>query len=113
MWCDIPAVNFNYCLTGGSTVHTINIEIRATAPVSPEIPTSVFVISLHSFIGHNSPRIENGFEQSQEVCARRVSAWHGLSDSTDLGTGRTSENVWTGGRVEIWTCARILISFPN
>ncbi len=25
-------------LTGGSTVHTINIEIRATASVSPEIP---------------------------------------------------------------------------
>ncbi len=37
----------NHRLTGGSTVHTINIEIRATVPVSPEIPTSVFVISLH------------------------------------------------------------------
>ncbi len=37
----------NHCPTGGSTVHTINIEIRTTGPVSPEIPTSVFVISLH------------------------------------------------------------------
>ncbi len=37
----------NHHPTGGSTVHIINIEIRATVPVSPEIPTSVFVISLH------------------------------------------------------------------
>ncbi len=44
---DTPAVNLNHCVTGGSTVHSINIEICATVPVSPEIPTSVFVISLH------------------------------------------------------------------
>ncbi len=35
-------------MTGGSTVHTINIEIRATGAVSPEIPSRVFVISLHT-----------------------------------------------------------------
>ncbi len=38
----------NHRLTGGSTVLTINIEIHATGAVSPEIPTSVFVISLHN-----------------------------------------------------------------
>ncbi len=46
MWCDTPAVNLNHHVTGGSTVHTINIEIRATRAVSPEIPSRVFVISL-------------------------------------------------------------------
>ncbi len=29
-------------------MHSIKQEIRATEPVLPEIPTSVFVISLHS-----------------------------------------------------------------
>ncbi len=46
----------NHRLTGGSTVHTINIEIRATVPVSPEIPTSVFVISLHGMARHPKSR---------------------------------------------------------
>ncbi len=49
MWCDTPAVNLNHHVTGGSTVHTINIEIHATGAVSPEIPSRVFVISLHWF----------------------------------------------------------------
>ncbi len=30
MWCDTPAVNLNHRGTGGSTVHSINTEIRAT-----------------------------------------------------------------------------------
>ncbi len=47
MWYDTPAANLNHRVTGGSTVHSIKQEIRATGPVSPEIPTSVFVISLH------------------------------------------------------------------
>ncbi len=48
MWCDTTAVNLNHRVTGGSTVHSINIEIRATGAVSPEISTSAFVISLHN-----------------------------------------------------------------
>ncbi len=31
-------------------MHSIKQEIRATGPVSPEIPTSVFVISLHCLV---------------------------------------------------------------
>ncbi len=30
LWCDTPAVNLNHRGTGGSTVHSINIEIHAT-----------------------------------------------------------------------------------
>ncbi len=30
LWCDTPAVNLNHCGIGGSTVHSINTEIRAT-----------------------------------------------------------------------------------
>ncbi len=30
VWCDTPAVNLNHRGTGGSTVHSINTEIRAT-----------------------------------------------------------------------------------
>ncbi len=30
LWCDTPAVNLNHLGTGGSTVHSINTEIRAT-----------------------------------------------------------------------------------
>ncbi len=30
LWCDTPAVNLNHRGTGGSTVHSINTEIRAT-----------------------------------------------------------------------------------
>ncbi len=30
VWCDTPAVNLNHRGTGGSTVHSINMEIRAT-----------------------------------------------------------------------------------
>ncbi len=30
VWCDTPAVNLNHLGTGGSTVHSINMEIRAT-----------------------------------------------------------------------------------
>ncbi len=56
MWCDTPAVNLNHRVTGGSTVHSIKQEICATGPVSPEIPTSVFVISLHgTLVKHPLP----------------------------------------------------------
>ncbi len=30
LWCDTPAVNLNHRGIGGSTVHSINLEIRAT-----------------------------------------------------------------------------------
>ncbi len=54
----------NHRLTGGSTVHTINIEIRATGAVSPEIPTSVFVISLQL--------VDSTGEHNNEVSAHRA-----------------------------------------
>ena len=69
LWCDTPAVNLNHRLTGGSTVHTINIEIRATVPVSPEILTSVFVISLHWF-----PHREFVPKAVHKICAKSLSS---------------------------------------
>ncbi len=59
MWCDTPAVNLNHRVTGGSTVHSIKQEIHATGPVSPEIPTSVFVITLQRAYPHPDPWEKN------------------------------------------------------
>ncbi len=100
----------NHCPTGGSTVHTINIEIRATGPVSPEIPTSVFVISLH-FRPQASERF--GFEVLHEcylgflrlyICNCHIKTYWKVTGHCKRGLGKDFTLPPPPTEICLWLC---------
>ncbi len=63
LWCDTPAVNLNHRSTGGSTVHSINMEIRATV-ASLTWDTQLIVCDITTLVEEGSSFVWIGILQS-------------------------------------------------